>query len=68
MWEYLVQEQLGAGHEIHKRPLPEMRRSANGKPYLPHLDSATPEYDVSQVIPIDVFKAHVIAMKLFLTR
>jgi len=42
--------------------------SANGKPYLPHLEPATPEYDVSQVIPIDVFKAHVIALKLLLTR
>ena len=41
---------------------------ANGKPLLPHLDPAHPEYDVSQVIPIGVFKAHVIALKLFFTR
>jgi len=42
--------------------------SANAHPYLLHLDPATPEYDVSQVIPIVVFKAHVIALKPFLTR
>jgi len=42
--------------------------SANAHPYLPHLDPATPECDVSQVIPIGVLNPHVIALKLFLTR
>jgi len=35
---------------------------------LPHLEPKRPEYDVSQVIPTDDFRAHVIALRIFLTR